>query len=764
MRHVIRLALVLSVLSPLSAAAQQPIPGDACSPDGNFVSSAGPEITGAGHLMVCQGGTWKSVLSFDSSANATIANALGLTGDITPAQITANQNDYNPSGLATASVLRLSSDVARNITGLAGGTDGRVISIHNVGTSNIVLKNQDAASTAANRFAFGTDITIAADQSVAVIYDATSQRWRAAGLPFDSGGGAPNCTDDSTATCTLDADRDSGDPQFTAANIADGVNILGVTGTLAAGGGSATPNCLKSAVLDVSSVWDANSYGLTAKTLPAGTFIFGANPNPNSTASSSVDVEAFTFDGSTMTNVAGFPLPAGGTQCGDLVWSDGAYVYVSDTGTRIYALSFNGTAFAHIATYNATTAIEDIWGDGTYIYLALGAAGVRAMTFDGASWTPGATYDTPGTAYRLAGNGGYIFVADQTSGVRALTYNGTWTSVAAYTSKEAWELGVSSTNNVFVKGSQWASDIYVLSFNGTAFSLQTNTWNDGVSKKKILAEGNYVYFGSAEGSSVYEYDGSNFTMVGAFPNGSETIASDGNYLYGLAWYGPISALPFCSSGGGTDTTPSAFSFPNKFNAALSTLTTSSAVKITGISTATNVGIAGGGNPQYRVCANSSCSSVLQDWTSGGATIENNEYLQLRLTSSASEATQVSATVTVGSVNDQWDVTTLNSSCSGVWVGGACWFLGALNQSCDTACTAQGKVYHAAGQSYADNPNVSNCQDVLDALSAVGSGAPSTSACSYGCAARPSNSTRRLCTSATTSSATNASYQRACACN
>ncbi|WP_409562642.1 DUF1566 domain-containing protein [Hyphomicrobium sp. MC8b] len=48
-------------------------------------------------------------------------------------------------------------------------------------------------------------------------------------------GGAPDCTDDATATCTLDADRDSGDPQLVAGNIADGVNILGVTGTLAGG-------------------------------------------------------------------------------------------------------------------------------------------------------------------------------------------------------------------------------------------------------------------------------------------------------------------------------------------------------------------------------------------------------------------------------------------------------------------------------------------------------------------------------------------------
>lgn len=41
---------------------------------------------------------------------------------------------------------------------------------------------------------------------------------------------APTCTNDSAARCILDAARSAGDPQFTSANIAAGVNILGVTG------------------------------------------------------------------------------------------------------------------------------------------------------------------------------------------------------------------------------------------------------------------------------------------------------------------------------------------------------------------------------------------------------------------------------------------------------------------------------------------------------------------------------------------------------
>ena len=106
-----------------------------------------------------------------------------ITGVISPTQITANQNDYAPTGFSTATVLRLTSDASRNITGLAGGALGRYIIIHNVGSNPIVLVNSSGSSTAANQFLFSADITLQANQSIALRYDGTSSRWRAiAGL------------------------------------------------------------------------------------------------------------------------------------------------------------------------------------------------------------------------------------------------------------------------------------------------------------------------------------------------------------------------------------------------------------------------------------------------------------------------------------------------------------------------------------------------------------------------------------------------------
>lgn len=102
-----------------------------------------------------------------------------LSGVISPSQITANQNNYAPTGIATANIIRVDSDGGYNITGLsASQTEGRVILIENDGTNPLFLTDEDANSTAANRFAIGYDLTVSPDQVIALIYDGTASRWR----------------------------------------------------------------------------------------------------------------------------------------------------------------------------------------------------------------------------------------------------------------------------------------------------------------------------------------------------------------------------------------------------------------------------------------------------------------------------------------------------------------------------------------------------------------------------------------------------------
>ena len=90
--------------------------------------------------------------------------AFALKGDLTPTALSGNVNDYNPATLSTASVLRIDGGAAsRNITGVAGGADGRVLTVMNIGTTNnLVLTNEDAASAAGNRFLLGSKPDVSA--------------------------------------------------------------------------------------------------------------------------------------------------------------------------------------------------------------------------------------------------------------------------------------------------------------------------------------------------------------------------------------------------------------------------------------------------------------------------------------------------------------------------------------------------------------------------------------------------------------------------
>jgi hypothetical protein len=122
----------------------------------------------------------EGLVSISSSATAVrqLAPSRGFA-QTNPAQLTANQNDYAPSN-QWAETWRLTSDAARNITGIAGGLQDRRIRLVNAGAQNIVLQNQNAGSSAVNRIITGTgaDITVAPDDIACLWYDDATDRWR----------------------------------------------------------------------------------------------------------------------------------------------------------------------------------------------------------------------------------------------------------------------------------------------------------------------------------------------------------------------------------------------------------------------------------------------------------------------------------------------------------------------------------------------------------------------------------------------------------
>jgi len=79
MLRVLATTLLLFCAS-LPAAAQ--VPGDACATAQQYIVNGGPETSGVVHLMVCEGGTWKSILSANALAEVTkIGNQICANGD-----------------------------------------------------------------------------------------------------------------------------------------------------------------------------------------------------------------------------------------------------------------------------------------------------------------------------------------------------------------------------------------------------------------------------------------------------------------------------------------------------------------------------------------------------------------------------------------------------------------------------------------------------------------------------------------------------------
>lgn len=102
-------------------------------------------------------------------------------GVATHADITATTNLTLP---LTCRILRLNATGAsRDAVGMVqtGGAahfDGKKVTLSNIGSQNIVLKNENAGASAANRFAIGADITLTPGLSESLWYDALTTRWR----------------------------------------------------------------------------------------------------------------------------------------------------------------------------------------------------------------------------------------------------------------------------------------------------------------------------------------------------------------------------------------------------------------------------------------------------------------------------------------------------------------------------------------------------------------------------------------------------------
>ncbi len=157
----------------------------------------------------------------------TTDGAIYDTGNIDAGTITGTLHDWAPTGFASASIITFESNNAF-ITGIAGGTEGRIITlINHYDSSSLTLKHANTGSVAANRIllASATDQLIRSttgQSAVRLIYSTVDgvSRWRvlsihsnATNSPFINGGVVTNETGFRTASTGMFKITASGDPE-----------------------------------------------------------------------------------------------------------------------------------------------------------------------------------------------------------------------------------------------------------------------------------------------------------------------------------------------------------------------------------------------------------------------------------------------------------------------------------------------------------------------------------------------------------------------
>jgi hypothetical protein len=115
--------------------------------------------------------------------DGTWAAAGGGDTVISPTQLAADTDNWNPTGLSTATVIRVDTDATirylSSITAPAGGAQR--LRLMNISANTLMLKDQAAElGTAANRMILGgQDLPLFPGDALDLIYDSTSSRWRA---------------------------------------------------------------------------------------------------------------------------------------------------------------------------------------------------------------------------------------------------------------------------------------------------------------------------------------------------------------------------------------------------------------------------------------------------------------------------------------------------------------------------------------------------------------------------------------------------------
>lgn len=172
------------------------------SPSGSFtIASLNIGSTGTAGKVTLYGtdGLTSTYLQANASGVG-ITQSGRLSGQtISPTSFSTTQNNYSPTGLASASIVRMvATGGPVSVTGLDSSSfaDGDIVVLVNAGNQIINLINASGGSTAANRFNFLDNVTLLSNTSIALRYSTTTSNFKALEnyLKSVSEGGTGNLT------------------------------------------------------------------------------------------------------------------------------------------------------------------------------------------------------------------------------------------------------------------------------------------------------------------------------------------------------------------------------------------------------------------------------------------------------------------------------------------------------------------------------------------------------------------------------------------
>jgi len=103
-----------------------------------------------------------------------------ISSYISPAALSADQDDWNPTGLASARIIRIDTTTNVDINGIAKQANKKIHLI-NISTNNIRLLHEQLTSTTVNRFALPGTLTLTENDSCIIWHDPIANRWRLMG-------------------------------------------------------------------------------------------------------------------------------------------------------------------------------------------------------------------------------------------------------------------------------------------------------------------------------------------------------------------------------------------------------------------------------------------------------------------------------------------------------------------------------------------------------------------------------------------------------